>query len=367
MARVTLISGDGIGPEVIFEAKRCLDTLVKIDWEIFEWGKEQIEKTGKLWDEKILSSIEKTKVIFKGPITTPFGEGYLSPTVFLRKKFNLYCNLRPIKYIPGVKTRIKDPQKIDLVIIRENTEDLYSQVEFGLFKKETKDLIKFLRKNNFEIREDSSFSFKVISQFASEKIMNFAFAFALKNKRKKVTVVTKSNILKETDGLFLKIFEKVSQNYKEKILTDHVLIDNLALQLVLNPEKFDVLVLPNLYGDIISDLAAGLVGGLGLAPSANLGDEFSLFEAVHGSASDLAGKNKANPTALILAGALMLKHLGYKKEAQILEKAVKKIIEEGKYVTFDLKSGKIDDREALSTKEMVNAIIEKMKTLTDLS
>lgn len=368
--KITLIKGDGSGPELIEQAKRVIDKAMekkgkKIDWEIFDLNSEIIEenfkKKGKTIPDEIIDSIKRNKICLKGPVTTPIGKGFRSVNVELRKIFDLYVSLRPCKYYKGVRTRIKNPENIDIVVIRENTEDLYTGVEFEEKKKETIELINFLNRNGKKIREDSGISIKAISEFGSERIIKFAFEYALKNKRKKVTCVTKSNIMKFSDGLFLKKFEEISKNYEGKIYFEHKLVDNLAMQLVQFPENFDVLVLPNLYGDIISDLCAGLVGGLGVAPGVNLSNDYAIFEAVHGSAPEFAGKNLLNPTALILSGVEMLKFINENEVANLIERAVKETIEEGKFVTFDLKSGNIDDKDAVGTKEMTNEIIRKIE------
>jgi len=296
----------------------------------------------------------------KGPITTPIGTGFRSVNVAMRKIFNLYACLRPCKSYPGVKSRYKD---LDLVIVRENTEDLYAGIEFELNKPETLELIDFIKeKKDIRIKKDSGISIKPISVSASEKIIRFAFEYAKKNNRKKVTGVHKANIIKYSDGLFLDTFRRIALEYPE-IESEDRIVDNMCMQLVQKPEIYDVLVLPNLYGDILSDLAAGLVGGLGVAPGANIGDELALFEATHGSAPKYKGLNKVNPTALMLSAVLMLKHIDEPKAADVLERAIAEIIKEGKYVTYDLKPYK-DDPTAVGTSEMADAIILKIKELS---
>jgi len=357
--QVTLIPGDGIGPEVVEAARRCVEaTGVKIDWEVQEAGAEVIEKYGTPLPEETLNSIRKNKVALKGPITTPIGSGFRSVNVAIRQQLDLYACLRPCKSYPGVKSK---HENIDLVVVRENTEDLYAGIEFEIGKEETKKLIDLVkRETGKQIREDSAVSLKPNSIFASKRIVKFAFEYALKHRRKKVTAVTKANILKFTDGLFFAAAREVAKEYEGKVEYEERLIDNMCMQLVQKPELYDVLVLPNLYGDIISDLCAGLIGGLGIAPGANLGDGMAVFEAIHGSAPKYAGQNKVNPTAMILSAAMMLDYLGEKEAAERLEKAVASVIAEGKYVTYDLKPLR-EDPTAVGTSEMADAIIRVLK------
>ncbi|MCM8800740.1 MAG: isocitrate/isopropylmalate dehydrogenase family protein [Candidatus Omnitrophica bacterium] len=357
--RITLIPGDGIGPEVILAAKRCIEaTGVKIEWEEALAGEEALNKTGELLPKQTLYSIEKNKVALKGPITTPIGTGFRSVNVSLRQTLDLYACIRPAKSYEGTKSLYPD---IDLIVIRENTEDLYVGIEFEKGSSQAKDLIAEIEKyTQKRIRSDSGLSIKPISSFASERIIRFAFEYALRFARKKVTVVTKANIMKFTDGLFLESARKVAKEYTNRIIFEEALVDNIAMQLVQKPKNFDVLVLPNLYGDIISDLCAGLVGGLGVAPGANLGDKIAIFEAVHGSAPKYKGLNKVNPTAMILSGVMMLKHIKEEKAAQKLENAVKEVLKEAKFVTYDLKSSP-NDPTAVGTQEMAEAIIKKIK------
>lgn len=357
--RITLIPGDGIGPEVADAAKRCIEaTGVKIDWEIAYAGEEAKNKFSNLLPQETLNSIKKNKIALKAPITTPIGSGFRSINVAIRHALDLYACLRPAKSYTGVKSYYKD---IDLVIVRENSEDLYAGIEFEEGKPETKNLIreieKYTKKN---IRPDSGISIKPISKFASERIVEFAFQYAQKFNRKKVTVVTKANIMKFTDGLFLKAAREVAARYSGKIAFEETLVDNMSMQLVQKPHNFDVLVLPNLYGDIISDLCAGLIGGLGIAPGANIGEDCAVFEAVHGSAPKYRGLNKVNPTAMILSGVLLLKYIKEDKAAERLENAVKEVLAEGKSVTYDLKPTPSDPT-AVGTKEMADAIISKIK------
>ncbi|MCX5782060.1 MAG: isocitrate/isopropylmalate dehydrogenase family protein [Elusimicrobia bacterium] len=347
--KVTLIPGDGTGPEIAEATKNVIDaTGVKIEWEYADAGSDVMEKYGTPLPKITLDSIRKNKVALKGPITTPIGTGFRSVNVAIRKELDLYCCLRPCKTYAGVKSRYEN---IDLVVVRENTEDLYTGVEFRASSPEAEEIIK-LSKN--KIREKSAISIKPISKFGSERIVKFAFDYAVKNKRKKVTAVTKANIMKFTDGLFLDTAKEVAKNYEGKIEYEERLIDNMCMQLVLKPHLYDVIVLPNLYGDILSDLCAGLVGGLGVAPGANFGNDYAVFEAVHGSAPKYKGLNKVNPTALILSGKLMLEYLGETKAAKKLDEAVVKVISEGKNVTYDL-GGKA------GTKEMAEAIIKEMR------
>ena len=357
--KITLISGDGIGYEVTLAAKRCIEaTGVDIQWEEVLAGSDAFDKTGEILPQAVLDSIKKNKVALKGPITTPIGTGFRSVNVAIRQALDLYACVRPAKSYIGVKSRFKD---IDLVIVRENSEDLYAGIEFQEGKPETLELIRSIEKNTKrKIRLDSGITIKPISKFASQRIVRFAFEYALKNNRKKITCVHKANIMKFTDGLFLEAAREVAQAYQGKIIFEEAIVDNMAMQLVSKPNNYDLLVLPNLYGDIISDLCAGLVGGLGVAPGANIGNDTAVFEAVHGSAPKYKGQNKVNPAAMILSGVLMLRHIKEDNAALKLEQAVKEIIAEGKFVTYDLKADP-QDRSAVGTKEMADAIIKKIK------
>jgi isocitrate dehydrogenase (NAD+) len=356
--KITLIPGDGIGPEVARAAKRCVDaTGVKIDWEIAFAGQDALEKYNSLLPEETLDSIRRNKVAIKGPIITPIGEGFRSVNVAIRQALDLYACVRPAKLYQGIKSHFKD---IDLVIVRENSEDLYSGIEFEEGRPETRDLIERIEQySKKKIRPDSGISIKPISKTASERIVRYAFEYALKYNRKKVTAVHKANIMKFTDGLFLRTARAVAAEYAEKIIFEEAIVDNMSMQLVGKPQNYDVLVLPNLYGDIISDLCAGLIGGLGIAPGANIGGDLAVFEAVHGSAPKYKGLNKVNPTAMILSGVLMLRHIGEEKAAGRLENAVKEILAEGKSVTYDLKPH-LNDPTAVGTQEMADAIIQKL-------
>ena len=312
---VTLIPGDGIGPELAEATRRVLDASgVKLEWEVMDAGEAVMAKEGTPLPQRVLDSILRNKIAIKGPITTPVGVGFRSVNVALRQTLGLYANLRPVRSIPGLKTRYDD---VDLVIVRENTEDLYAGIEHM-------------------VGPDAAESIKIITRAASERIARFAFEYAVANGRSKVTAVHKANIMKFSDGLFLESCRTIAAQYEGKIAFEDRIVDNMCMQLVQKPELYDVLVLPNLYGDIVSDLCAGLVGGLGVAPGANIGTEAAVFEAVHGSAPKYAGQNKANPTALMLSGVLMLRHLGEQAAAQRVEDAVRGVIAEGRSVTYDL-------------------------------
>jgi len=357
--KITLIPGDGIGPEVVLAAKRCINaTGVEIEWEEVSAGQVALDKFGTLLPENVLSSIRQNKIALKGPIITPIGTGFRSVNVAIRHALDLYACVRPAKSYIGVKSPYKN---IDLVIIRENSEDLYAGIEFEVGKPQTLTLIGQIEKyNSKKIRRDSGISIKTISKFASERIIRYAFEYALNFNRKKVTCVQKANIMKFTDGLFLNTAREVSKDYAGKIVFEEALVDNMCMQLVQKPHNYDVLVLPNLYGDILSDLCAGLVGGLGVAPGANIGEGLAVFEAVHGSAPKYAGMDKVNPTAMILSGVLMLRYIGEEKAAEKLENAVKQVLLEGKSVTYDLKPTG-DDPSAVGTQGMADAIIAKLK------
>src|SRR3989339_1175027 len=357
--KITLIPGDGIGPEVSEAARRCVDaTGVKIDWEIAEAGADVINKYGTPLPDSTLASIRKNKVALKGPLTTPIGTGFRSVNVAIRKELDLYACLRPTKSYLGVRSKYQD---IDLVVVRENTEDLYAGIEFEEGKPETKSLIAEIEKlGKKKIRPDSGISIKPISITGTKRIVKYAFDYAVKHGRKKVTAISKANIMKFTDGLFFAAAREVAKEYAGKIEYEERLIDNMCMQLVQKPELYDVLVLPNLYGDILSDLCAGLIGGLGIAPGANLGKDLAVFEAIHGSAPKYAGQNKVNPTAMILSAVLMLEYIGEKEAAQKLEKAVAQVIAEGKSVTYDLKADR-NDPTSVSTSKMPEAIISALQ------
>ena len=359
--RITLIPGDGIGPEIAESAKACIEaTGVPIEWDIEHAGVDIMKTAGTPLPESVLASIRKNKVAIKSPITTPVGTGFRSVNVALRKELDLYACLRPCKSYDGVRSRYKN---IDLVIVRENTEDLYAGIEFQKGTPEALEIIQNIEKlSKSKIRQDSGISIKPISVFGTERIVRYAFEYARKYKRRKITAVHKANIMKFTDGLFLEVAREVARKYPDIEFEDRI-VDNMCMQLVQFPENYDMLVLPNLYGDILSDLCAGLIGGLGIAPGANIGENYALFEATHGSAPKYKGLNKVNPTAMILSGVLMLQYLGEEEAAKRLEKAVADVIREGKEVTYDLKESKSDPT-AVGTREMGEAIIRKLNTQT---
>lgn len=329
--RVTLIPGDGIGPEVALAARRVVDASgAQIDWHVEEAGEAQMAREGTPLPERTIESVARDRVALKGPITTPVGSGFRSVNVALRKKFDLYANVRPVRTFPGVQSRYEG---VDLVVVRENTEDLYAGIEHM-------------------IGDYAAESIKLITRRGSERIARYAFDYALRNGRHKVTAIHKANIMKCTDGLFLDTVRAVAEEYPQIEFTDEI-VDAACMHVVQRPEAYDVLVLPNLYGDIMSDLCAGLVGGIGLAPSANIGADCAIFEAVHGSAPKHAGKNDANPTALILSAAMMLRHLGETEAAGRIEGAVLALLRGGVKVTYDLGGG-------LGTSEFADAVIVEM-------
>jgi isocitrate dehydrogenase (NAD+) len=314
--KITLIPGDGIGPEVADATVRALEaTGVPIEWELAELSASIIEKAGTSLPPHVLESIERTGVGLKGPVTTPIAGGFKSVNVAIRKQLDLFANVRPVFTLPGLKTRFQDVN-INMVIFRENTEDLYSGLEH-------------------EVVKDVVESLKIITRYASMRIANYAFAYSQKNGRRKVTAIHKANIMKLSDGLFIRCCREVAANYPD-IAYNEMIVDNASMQLVMRPETFDVLLLPNLYGDIVSDLAAGLVGGLGVVPGANMGEKQAVFEAVHGSAPDIAGMGVANPTALMSSAILMLRHLGEGVAADRLQAALAKTFRDGKYLTRDI-------------------------------
>jgi isocitrate dehydrogenase (NAD+) len=359
---VTLITGDGTGPELAEAARKCVDaTGVKINWDVQEAGVDVMERLGTPLPDGVMESVRRTKCALKAPITTPVGTGFRSINVHLRQALGLYACIRPCKQYKGVRSFFTDVP-VDLVIVRENTEDLYAGIEFEKGKPETSELIDVI--NRISERKvktgagETGISIKPISVSGTERIVKCAFDYAVANGRKKVTCVHKANIMKYTDGLWLHTAMDVAKKYPQ-IEFEERIVDNMCMQLVQKPELYDVLVLPNLYGDILSDLAAGLVGGLGVAPGANIGPDGAVFEATHGSAPKYKGKNKVNPTALILSGMLMLKHLGEEDAAKRLEKAVADVIAEGKSVTYDLKADR-NDPTAVGTREMADAICKKL-------
>lgn len=330
MRTITLINGDGIGPEISDAVVKIINaTGLKIDWDIQTAGADVIETDGTPLPDRVLESIKRNKIALKAPVTTPIGKGFRSVNVQLRKSLDLYANLRPCKNLPNVKTKFDN---VDIVVVRENTEDLYAGIER-------------------QVDADTAESIKIITRKASERIAKFAFDYAVKNDRKEVCCVTKANIMKLSDGLFLECFRNVAKNYPQ-IKTREILVDNVCMQLVQNPCQFDVLVLPNLYGDIVSDLSAGLIGGLGVAQGANIGLDCAVFEPVHGSAPDIKGQNKANPTALLLSAVEMLKYIGESDCAIKIEKALFKTLENG-VCTADLGG-------CASTSEFADAVIKNL-------
>ena len=365
---VTLIRGDGTGPELAVAAQRCLDAALaatsgagKLSWTICEAGVDIMATAGTPLPQETIDAVHRSDATLKAPITTPIGTGFRSVNVALRQMFGLYACVRPCKTYKGVRSRYDN---IDLVIIRENTEDLYAGVEFEKGKPETAELIEFINRISTDKKIKTStgttgVSIKPISVEFTARIVKYAFEYARANGRRKVTAVHKANIMKHTDGLFKAVAEDVAKGYGD-IAFEQVLVDNMCMQLVQKPELYDVLVLPNLYGDILSDLCAGLVGGLGVAPGANIGDKGAVFEATHGSAPKYTGLNKVNPTAVILSGMLMLKHLGETAAANRLEDAVSAVIAEGKSVTYDMKPHR-DDPTAVGTSQMADAIIQQMR------
>ena len=355
--RITLIPGDGTGPEITEATVKVVEaTGVDIEWDEENAGADVYEEEGTVLPDRVLDSLEKNRVGIKGPITTPVGTGFRSVNVALRKHFDLYACFRPCKSYAGVRSKYKD---IDLVVVRENTEDLYAGIEFEEGQAKTTDLIKYIEDiSDSAIRPDSGISIKPISRFGSERIIRSAFEYAVKNGRKKVTGVHKANIMKYTDGLFLEVFREVAKDYPGIEAEDRI-VDNMCMQLVQKPELYDVMVLPNLYGDILSDLAAGLVGGLGVAPGGNIGDDMALFEPTHGSAPKYKGQDKVNPTAMMLSAVMMLRYIGEMEKAEKLEKAIAENIAEGKYVTYDLKEDR-DDPSAVGTRGFADAIASKI-------
>ncbi|MDD5127653.1 MAG: isocitrate/isopropylmalate dehydrogenase family protein [Dehalococcoidales bacterium] len=355
--KVTLIPGDGIGPEVTEAARRVLEaTGVSFRWEVVQVGAGVMAKYGTPLPEEALQSVRKNGVALKGPVTTPIGTGFRSVNVALRKELELYACLRPCKTYPGVPSLYKN---VDIVVVRENIEDLYAGIEFERGTPEAANLIKHINgAKKVKIGSDSGISIKVISETNSRRIVKYAFDYARRYKRGKVTAVHKANIMKFSDGLFLAVAREIAKEYPDIVFEDR-LVDNLSMQLVKEPRQFDVLVLPNLYGDIISDLCAGLVGGLGMAPGANIGEGVAVFEPTHGSAPRYAGQNKVNPMAMMLSGVLMLRHLGEASAADRLENAIATVIAEGKTVTYDMKPER-EAAEAAKTVQVADAVIAKI-------
>jgi isocitrate dehydrogenase (NAD+) len=356
--RVTLIPGDGTGPEIVEATRRTIDaTGVQIDWEVQDAGSDVMDRYGTPLPEHVLESIKRNRVALKGPITTPVGTGFRSVNVALRQELDLYACVRPCKTYKGVRSRYED---VDLVIVRENTEDLYAGVEFDQATDEVGQIIETInRLSTRKVRADSAIAIKAISIFGSQRVIRFAFEYARANGRRKVTLVHKANIMKWADGLFLHLGQEIARDYPDVECDDRI-VDNMCMQLVQKPELYDVMVMPNLYGDILSDLCAGLVGGLGVAPGANVGELGAVFEPTHGSAPKYAGQNKVNPTATMLSGALMLRHLGEREAGDRLERAIATVIAEGRDVTYDLKP-QPDDPTAVGTAQFADAVIRAMR------
>lgn len=360
---VTLITGDGVGPELAQAARRCVDaTGVDINWDVQEAGVDVMERTGTPIPDSVMESIRRTKCALKAPITTPVGTGFRSINVHLRQELGLFACIRPCKHYPGVRSFFSSVP-VDLVIVRENTEDLYAGIEFEKGLAATGELFDYINRVSTDRkiksgRDETGISIKPISVSGTERIVRCAFEYAKANGRKKVTSVHKANIMKFTDGLFLEVSREVAKEFADIEFEDRI-VDNMCMQLAQKPELYDVMVLPNLYGDILSDLAAGLIGGLGVAPGMNVGPNGAVFEATHGSAPKYKGQNKVNPTALILSAMLMLRHLGEERAADRLENAVAAVIKEGKDVTYDMKPHR-DDPTAVGTQEMAEAICKKM-------
>jgi isocitrate dehydrogenase (NAD+) len=357
--RVVLIPGDGTGPELTEATRRVLEaTGVEFDWDVRDAGADVMERYGgNPLPPDVLDAIRDTGVALKGPITTPVGGGFRSVNVALRKELDMYAQVRPCKSYPGVRSRFQD---VDLIIVRENTEDLYAGIEYEQGTRDAEELIDWIESKGGRLRHrDAGISIKPISVTGTRRIFEFAFDYARKNGRKKITAVHKANIMKFSDGLWLRVAREVAAE-NEDIHFDDRIVDNMCMQLVQRPEEYDLLVLPNLYGDVLSDLCAGMIGGLGIAPGANYGDEVAVFEPTHGSAPRYAGQNKVNPMAQMLSGMLMLRHLGEQGAAVRLERAIADVIGEGDSVTYDMKPTR-DDPTAVGTSEVADAIIEKLE------
>jgi isocitrate dehydrogenase (NAD+) len=356
--RVTLIPGDGTGPELTEATRRVLEaTGVEFEWDVREAGADVMEKyAGNPLPDDVLDAIRETGVALKGPITTPVGGGFRSVNVALRKSLDLYGQVRPCKTYPGVRTRFEE---VDLIVVRENTEDLYVGIEYEEGSLDAVELIQWIKSKGGSLaHDDAGISVKPISITGSRRIVQFAFDYARRNGRRKVTAVHKANIMKFSDGLYLRVAREVAAE-NDDIEFDDRIVDNMCMQLVQRPEEYDVLVLPNLYGDVVSDLCAGMIGGLGLAPGGNFGEGIAIFEPTHGSAPKYAGQNKVNPMAQMLSGMLMLRHLEEQDAADSLEQAIAEVIREGKNVTYDMKARR-DDPTAVGTSEVADAIIDKL-------
>jgi isocitrate dehydrogenase (NAD+) len=354
---VTLIPGDGTGPELIEATRRVLEaTGIEFGWDEQPAGEDVYREEGTPFPNRTLESIKRTKVGIKGPTTTPVGSGFRSVNVLLRKELDLYACLRPCKAYEGVRTRFPET---DIVVVRENTEDLYAGIEFERGTDENRRLRECLGGLDVPVRDDAGISIKPISVFGSDRIVEAAFDYAEEYGRRKVTAAHKANIMKFSDGLFLEVAREVAERHPDVEFEDRI-IDNLCNQLVSRPEEYDVIVLPNLYGDIVSDLGAGMIGGLGLAPGGNIGTEAAMFEATHGSAPKYKGQNKVNPTALMLSGVLMLRHLDELDAADRMEAAIAEVIRKGEKVTYDLKPSR-DDPSAVGTSQFADAVIEELE------
>ena len=355
---VVLIPGDGTGPELTQATRRVLEaTGVEFDWDVREAGEAVMhEHGGNPLPDEVLAAIRETGVALKGPITTPVGSGFRSVNVAMRKELDLYAQVRPCKTFAGVRTRFGE---VDLVVVRENTEDLYAGIEYEEGTPDAEELIAWIERHGGKLRHrDSGISIKPISISGSRRIVEFAFDYARRHSRRKVTAVHKANIMKFSDGLYLRVAREVAEENPDIEFDDRI-VDNMCMQLVQRPEEYDVLVLPNLYGDVVSDLCAGMIGGLGLAPGGNYGESVAIFEPTHGSAPKYAGQNKANPMAQMLSGVMMLRHLGETEAADNMERAIAEVIREGKSVTYDMKPTR-DDPTAVGTSEVADAIIEKL-------
>ncbi|MHB8469234.1 MAG: isocitrate/isopropylmalate dehydrogenase family protein [Gaiellaceae bacterium] len=358
--RVVLIPGDGTGPELTDATRRALEaTGVEFDWDVREAGADVMDRyDGNPLPPEVLDAIRETGTALKGPITTPIGGGFRSVNVALRKELDMYAQVRPIKSYPGVRSRFQD---VDLIIVRENTEDLYAGIEYEQGTPDAEELIRWIESKGGRLRhKDAGISIKPISITGTRRIFEFAFDYARRNGRKKITAVHKANIMKFSDGLWLRVAREVAAE-NEDIQFDDRIVDNMCMQLVQRPEEYDVLVLPNLYGDVLSDLCAGMIGGLGMAPGANYGENVAVFEPTHGSAPKYAGQNKVNPMAELLSGMLMLRHLGEHAAAQKLERAIAGVIADGASVTYDMKPTR-NDPTAVGTSEVADAIIDRLET-----
>jgi isocitrate dehydrogenase (NAD+) len=356
--RVVLIPGDGTGPELTEATRRVLEaTGVEFDWNVQQAGADVMDQHGgNPLPEPVLEAVRESGVALKGPITTPIGGGFRSVNVALRKSLDLYAQVRPCKTYPGVRTRFED---VDLVVVRENTEDLYAGIEYEEGSEEVHELIDWIKAKGGRLpHEDAGISIKPLSITGTRLIVQFAFDYARRNGRRKVTAVHKANIMKFSDGLYLRVAREVAEENSDIEFDDRI-VDNMCMQLVQRPEEYDVLVLPNLYGDVLSDLCAGMIGGLGLAPGANFGEAIAIFEPTHGSAPKYKGQNKVNPMAQLLSGMMMLRHLDEDEAAERLEQAIAEVIREGRSVTYDMKPRR-DDPTAVGTSEVADAIIEKL-------